>query len=100
MQFDGVSVLGLRNWLLELAGRDARAETREPTPLVDVSELLVQSGKDEQETQVERTLQRFVAGVDMADALTRQKEAVAMVLLLPATIAGSAASFGGTILTV
>lgn len=79
VQFDGVSLLGLRNWLLELAGRDARDETREPSPLVDVSELLVQSGKDEQETQVERTLQRFVAGVDMADALTRQKEAVAMV---------------------
>ncbi|MDO4898535.1 MAG: AAA domain-containing protein [Rothia sp. (in: high G+C Gram-positive bacteria)] len=78
-RFDGVSLIRLRNWLLSLAGRNAWGEASQPAPLVNVDDLLVQAGKDERESQIERSLRLFVEGVNAPGALEAQKEAVAMV---------------------
>ncbi|WP_421083634.1 AAA domain-containing protein [Rothia nasimurium] len=75
----GVSLLQLRAWLLDLAGRSVERELDEPAPLADLNELLVQAGRAEDETEEERTLQRFIGALDAGGELDEQKQAVAMV---------------------
>lgn len=75
----GVSLLQLRAWLLQLAGRSVEQEVAESAPLVTVQDLLAQAGRAEDESNEERTLRRFVQALDTGGRLEGTKQAIAMV---------------------
>lgn len=83
-QYDCVSTLRLRNWLLQLAQRSAQEEIERPlsTASTDetVQELLEAAGKDREEaSEAETALVEFVESLDVDTELSADDQAIAMV---------------------
>ncbi|WP_257617998.1 AAA domain-containing protein [Rothia nasimurium] len=75
----GLTLLNLRAWLLNLAGRSVNQELTTPAPLADINELMVLANRAEDESEAERTLQQFVQAVDAGGQHDERKQAVAMI---------------------
>lgn len=87
-EYDCVSTLRLRNWLLELAGRNAAEESAnvlthssgDDAAHGSLEELVAASGKDREEASAaEKALIEFVENLDPEQGLGADEQAIAMV---------------------